>query len=210
MIAPRAPEDRFECGLGHVCSAASDCEAVDAGSEENLIEPYDLPSGAESIRLGYDVDRECYRGTCCMTAEQMNETPNFLIQLGEALGPWGSLVVVLSLCGGAIWVVMSVRSNKVDHDRLEAKIDKGLDRLEGMVNKGRESVEGKIENLHKESRDEMQAWRKETRERTPKRPVTSYGRSTRASTGLSARSPQTSPADLTRVRRFAATALASA
>ncbi len=121
------------------------------------------------------MDGECYHGTCCMTAEQINETPNFLIHLGEALGPLGSLVFVLSLCGGAIWVVMSVRRNKVDHDRLEAKIDKGLDRLEGMVNKGRESVEGKIdtvgasvhtvresvegkiENSRKESRDELRA-----------------------------------------------------
>ena len=164
VIAPRAPEDRFECGLGHGSSAASDCEAVDAGSEENLIEPYGLPSGAESIRLGYDVDRECYRGTCCMTAEQMNETPNFLIQLGEALGPWGSLVVVLWLCGGAIWVVMSVRSNKDDHDRFEAKVDKGFERLEGKidtvgasVHTVRERLEGKIENSRKESRDELRA-----------------------------------------------------
>ena len=173
MIAPRAPEDRFECG--HGCSATSDCEAVDAGSEENPIVPYGLPSGAETMRLAYDVDRECYRGTCCMTAEQMNETPNFLIQLGEALGAGGLFVVLLFLCGGTVWVVMSVRSNKADHDRLEAKIDKGLECLEGNVDtvresvhtvresvegkidKDRESVEGKIESSRKESRDELRA-----------------------------------------------------
>ena len=79
----------------------------------------------------------------------MNETPNSLIQLGEALGPVASLVVVLLLCGGAVWVVMSVRRNKDDHDRLEAKIDKGFGRLET-----------KLELWRKEFREDS----KETRE----------------------------------------------
>ncbi len=84
----------------------------------------------------------------------MSQLPHILFQLGEALGVGGLLVVLLFLCGGTVWVVMSVRSNKVDHDRLEAKIDKGLERLEGMVNTVgasvhtvRESVEGKIDTV---------------------------------------------------------------
>ena len=112
----------------------------------------------------------------------MSQLPHILFQLGEALGVGGLLVVLLFLCGGTVWVVMSVRSNKVDHDRLEAKIDKGLERLEGMVNTVgasvhtvresvggkidtvgasvhtvRESLEGKIENSRKESRDELRS-----------------------------------------------------
>ena len=121
-----------------------------------------------------------------MAAEQMNETPSFLIQLGEALGPWGSLVFLLLLCGGAVWVVMSVRRNKEDHDRFKAKVDNGFNRLEtkvdssfarlegsvdtvgesvhtfresveGKIHTFRESVEGKIESSRKESRDELRA-----------------------------------------------------
>ena len=84
-----------------------------------------------------------------MVVEQMNETPNLLIQLGEALWGGGLFVVLLFLCGGTVWVVMSVRSNKVDHERLETKIDKGLERLEG-----------KVETLRKEAREDA----KETRE----------------------------------------------
>ena len=56
-----------------------------------------LSSGLACIRFGYDADRECYQGTYCTAAETMNETPNFLIRLGEALGPVGSLIVVLLL-----------------------------------------------------------------------------------------------------------------
>lgn len=113
-----------------------------------------------------------------MVVEQMNETPNLLIQLGEALGPLGSLVFLLLLCGGAVWVVMSVRFNRDDHHRFEAKVDNGFERLEakvdtvresvhavresvaGKVDKGRESVVGKIESLHNESREDSS----ETRE----------------------------------------------
>lgn len=79
----------------------------------------------------------------------MNETPNSLIQLGEALGPVASLVILLLLCGGAVWVAMSVRRNKDDLDRLEAKIDKGFGRLET-----------KLELWRKEFREDS----KETRE----------------------------------------------
>ena len=92
-----------------------------------------------------------------MVVEQMNETPNLLIQLGEALGPWGSLVFLLLLSGGAVWVVMSVRRNKEDHDRLETKVDRSFARLEEAVHTFRESVEGKIERSRKESRDELRA-----------------------------------------------------
>ena len=72
----------------------------------------------------------------------MYRMPNILVQLGEALGSGGSLVALLLLCGGAVWVVMSIRRNKDDHDRLE----------------------GKIDAWRKEARDEIQAWRKEARD----------------------------------------------
>ena len=79
--------------------------------------------------------------------------PNILIQLTEALGVGGWVVVLLFLCGGSVWVVMAVRRNRDDHDRLDGKIDNGLAHLAAA-----------IETSRKESRDEMQAWRKESRE----------------------------------------------
>lgn len=88
-----------------------------------------------------------------MAAEQINETPNLLIQLGEALGPFGSLLFLLFLSGGTVWVVMSVRFNREDHQRLERSIDDGLERLGKM-----------IASLRKESWEDTQAWRKESRE----------------------------------------------
>ena len=79
--------------------------------------------------------------------------PNILIQLTEALGVGGWVVVLLFLCGGSVWVVMAVRRNRDDHDRLDGKIDNGLAHLAAA-----------IETSRKESRDEMQAWRKESQE----------------------------------------------
>ena len=49
--------------------------------------------------------------------------PNILVQIGEALGTAGSLVLLLLIVGGSVWVVMSVQRNRADHDRLESKVD---------------------------------------------------------------------------------------
>lgn len=95
-----------------------------------------------------------------MTAEQMNETPNLLIQLGEALGPFGSLVFLMFLCGGAVWVVMSVRFNREDHHRFEASVDKGFNRCEANV----ETLRKESWKDSQETRDEVVAGRKESRE----------------------------------------------
>ena len=54
----------------------------------------------------------------------MTQIPNILVQLGEVLGPGGSIVVLLLLCGGAVWVVMAIRSNQADHARVEAMIER--------------------------------------------------------------------------------------
>ena len=102
-----------------------------------------------------------------MVVEQMNETPNLLIQLGEALGPLVSLVFLLLLSGGAVWVVMSVRFTRDDHRRFEA--DVATLRKESW--KDSNQTRHDIENLRKESwkdsketRDDMRAGRKESRE----------------------------------------------
>ena len=79
--------------------------------------------------------------------------PNILIQIGEALGANSSLALLLLLCGGSVWIVMSIRRNADDHNRLEAKID-------GWREESREEIKG----WRKESRDEMQDWRKESRD----------------------------------------------
>ena len=112
----------------------------------------------------------------------MNETPNFLIRLGEALGPVGSLVFLLLLCGGAVWVVMAIRRSRDDHARIEKKVDAGFERLEkkidavvehleGKIDVGVECVGGKIESSRKATREEskevraaVQGLRKESRE----------------------------------------------
>lgn len=81
--------------------------------------------------------------------------PNILVQLGEALGSGGSIAVLLLLCGGTVWVVMSVRRNKDDHDRL-------LVNIESLRKESREDskeTRGKIESLRKESQEDS----KETR-----------------------------------------------
>ena len=77
----------------------------------------------------------------------MSQFPNILVQLGELLGPGGSIVVLLLLCAGAVWVVMAIRSNQADHARLEAKVDKGLERIEGKVDDLRVHLEGKVDDL---------------------------------------------------------------
>ena len=82
-----------------------------------------VPCGSERVRFGYNADRVCYRDIRCTAAETMNQAPNILIQLGEALGPRGAFVVLLLLCTGAVWVVMAIRSNKNDHARVEAMIE---------------------------------------------------------------------------------------
>lgn len=84
-----------------------------------------------------------------MAAEQINETPNLLIQLGEALGPFGSLLFLLLLSGGTVWVVMSVRINREDHQRLE---------------RGIESLREETREDSRRIREDLQAWRKESRE----------------------------------------------
>ena len=106
-----------------------------------------------------------------MAVEQMNETPNLLIQLGEALRPFGSLVFLMLLCGGAVWVVMAFRFNREDHHRFEASVDNGFNRCEANVNRGFSRSEANVETLRKESwkdskqtRDEIAAGRKESRE----------------------------------------------
>ena len=115
----------------------------------------------------------------------MNETPNFLIRLGEALGPVGSLVFLLLLSGGAVWGVMSIRRNRDDHARIEKKVDTGFERLEkkidavvehlegkidvgvehleAKIDVGVECVGGKIESSRKETRAESKETRAETR-----------------------------------------------
>ena len=78
----------------------------------------------------------------------MNETPNVLIRLGEALGPEGALVVLLLVCAGAVWVVMSVRSNQADHARFEANVDEGLERLEKMIETWRKETREELRSIH--------------------------------------------------------------
>ena len=91
----------------------------------------------------------------------MNQAPNFLIQLGEALGPVGSLLVVLLLLlGGAIYVGMAVRQNWKDHARIESKIDNGSARLGAEIASWRE--ESREDS--KETRAKIDAWGEETRE----------------------------------------------
>lgn len=84
-----------------------------------------------------------------MAAEQINETPNLLIQLGEALGPFGSLLFLLLLSGGTVWVVMSVRFNREDHRRLERSI---------------ESLREETREESRETRNEMRGWHADLRE----------------------------------------------
>lgn len=74
---------------------------------------------------------------------------NVLVQLGEALGSEGSLVALLLVVGGGVWIVMSVRQNKRDHDRLEAKHDR---------------LDAKIDDLRRETRAEFKEVRKEVKE----------------------------------------------
>ena len=93
----------------------------------------------------------------------MNETPNFLIRLGEALGHVGSLIVLLLICAGAVWVVMAIRRNQDDHARIENNVDAGFERLEKKIDAGFERVEGKVESSRKEARDESKETRAELR-----------------------------------------------
>ena len=100
----------------------------------------------------------------------MNRASNILIQLGEALGPEGALVVLLLICAGSVWVVMSIRRNQDDHARIEKKVDAGFERLEKKIDFGFERLEGEVESSRKETRDEsketraqIQAFRDETR-----------------------------------------------
>ena len=105
--------------------------------------------------MGYDVDRECCRGLHCTAVETMNQMPNILVQLGEALGSGGSIAVLLLLCGGTVWVVMSVRRNKDDHDRLLVNIES----LRKESQEDSKETRGEIESLRKESQEDS----KETR-----------------------------------------------
>ena len=93
--------------------------------------------------------------------------PNILIQLAEALGTGGWVVVLLFLCGGSVWAVMAVRRNKEDHDRLEATIAQLAATLETSRKEARDEMQAwrkESREDRKEARDEMQAWRKEFRE----------------------------------------------
>ena len=100
-----------------------------------------------------------------MAAETMNQTPNLLIQLGEALGPAVSPVVVLLLLfGGAIYVVMAVRRNWDDHARLQANIEtlrkesrEGIEALRKESREDSKEIRAKIDDSRKETREELRA-----------------------------------------------------
>ena len=97
----------------------------------------------------------------------MSQFPNILVQLGELPGPGGSIVVLLLLCAGAVWVVMTIRRNQDDHARVEAMIET----LRMETREESKETRAQIQALRmetreesKESRAEMQTWRQESRE----------------------------------------------
>ena len=95
----------------------------------------------------------------------MNETPNFLIRLGEALGPVGSLVFLLLLSGGAVWVVMSIRRNQDDHARIESKVETLRKEIREESRETRAQIQALCNETQaesKETREEIQIVRRES------------------------------------------------